>query len=741
MKPLLLLIFTSLFFINTSQGQNYKWAQKLGNLKSDKATAIKTDDSGYVYIAGYFSNQIILGTNNLILPFAHNATSKEAYIAKFDSLGKCLWARSGGQNFDDRVLGMDVDAAGNSVITGTYWEGAGIHFAGNFITAAGLGFGDQCFVVKHDPYGNFLWGNFVCSNSGDDQGTDVATDVQGNSYICGFMSGITLYCGGNTITAANTNTTTHKHAYWLAKINKNGVFQWAKTFGNLPWDATHNKYIERDIAVCVDKIGGVYVTGGHEGTGNFNGTVIPTLGGYDIFTIKYDTSGNFKWVTGGGSDQDDWSNGICSDHNGHVYITGEHRDSLIMDTIIIKNFDKRDVFVAKLDATTGKPIWGKRAGSDGGSERGNDIVADAKCNVYVCGDINDSAKFGNNITLITGKEVQAFVARISPSGSWNWVANGGGIDSNDRGNSVCMGRNGQVYTCGHFRTPASFGTIGPLVSTGSSDGFMAQLHDASYDQSNDFPLANNTDSICEGETVAINIPNFATIKYSPSNSISTNVDTSKLLLTPTTTTTYTITLMGKGVCATTDTLITTIVVVAKPMAAAVVTPSIVPLIDSATLNIYNATNGTNTYQWFYNNIKFDSIPNTAHTFYTGGTYCFTLVATNTYGCVDTASTCGSVTTREHLYMPNAFSPNADHLNDEYGPYFYSTDLSKISNYTFVIYDRLGNQMFSTTDILKKWNGTLNDRQDCESGVYFYMCRFVNGMNEAKFYKGDVTLVR
>jgi gliding motility-associated-like protein len=746
-KSIIMKLFCTLslafLFFNTIMAQQYKWASKIGGIKSDKATAIKTDDSGYVYIAGYFSNSVTLGTNNLVLNYTYNANSKEAYIAKFDSLGTCIWARSGGENFDDRVLGMDVDGEGNSIITGTFWQtNSGLSFNGNIISGASFGGGDQCFVVKHDAQGNFVWGNFVCSNQGDDQGLDVATDAAGNSYVVGFMTGSKLFCGGATVTDSNFNKGNHKHAYWVAKINKAGVFQWAHTFGRLPWDPSHNKYLERDIAVCVDNIDGVYITGGFDSTATFGLNKITTKGAYDIFVTKYDTAGNFQWATGGGSKKDDWSNGICSDNNGHIYVTGEHRDSLLIDTVIVRNYDRRDAFLLKMDAKTGKPIWGRRAGSDGGGERGNDVVADANCNIYVCGDINDSAKFGDNLMLVTGKDVQAFVARISPDGKWQWVANGGGVDSNDRGNSIAMGFKGQIYTCGHFRTPASFGSIGPFISNGNSDGFITQLHDSSFNKSNEFNLAApNVPLLCAGDVVTINIPKHLSLYYAPVSLITTNVDTTKLILKPTTTTTFTIAIMGTGICASPDSIVFTQNIVALPVATAIVSPDIVPLIDSATLNIFNTTLGVNTYNWYYNWNLIDTGVATMFDSKLGGTFCFNLVAKNILGCADTAEACGTITTREHLFMPNAFTPNADNLNDVFGPYFYATDLAQLSNYKFAVYNQLGQEVFLSNNPAIKWNGTQYDRADCESGTYFYICRFTNGMNENRFLKGDVVLIR
>jgi hypothetical protein len=586
----LAIVFVSQYY---SHAQNWIWAQKLGNIKSDKVTCIKTDGLGFIYIAGYFSDVTTIGTNSVPLVFTNNNYSKEAFIAKLDSTGFCYWARSGGAHYDDRVLGMDVDSAGNSIITGTFWEGAGIFFGALNVSGSAYGNSDQCFIVKFDPNGNPLWGNFVCGdnttpsggNYRDDQGLDVATDKLGNSYVVGFMTTVTLYCGGNIVTATNPNLGQHKHCYWLTKINSSGVFQWAKTFGHLPWDAAAGKYIERDIAVCVDETDGVYVTGGFDGTAQFGASNFTTTGGYDIFAMKYDSSGNFKWSTQGGSSKDDWANGICSDKNGHIYIVGEHRDSLIVDTVIVKNYDKRDAFILKMDAVTGKPIWGKRAGSDEGGERGNDVWADDKCNVYMCGDINSGAKFGDNITVPTGKYEEAFVARISPEGKWMWVATGGGLDSNDRGNAIAKGKGSQLYVGGYFRSSATYGTT-LLNSVGSSDGFFARLKDTMLNTSGLFRLKPPTKTIlCFGDTAKLSIDDHSVFNINPTNGVQFNSDSTKLVFAPNTTTTYTISGTGVGSCPESDTITFTLFVGAQGFYLTKPTDTVICSGESITLPI------------------------------------------------------------------------------------------------------------------------------------------------------------
>lgn len=727
---------------SSAKAQKWEWAQKLGNVKSDKITCIKSDSAGYIYIAGYFSTSITIGTNNLFLNYTANTQSKEIFLAKLDSTGYCYWAKSGGQYYDDRVLGMDVDANGNSVITGTFWEGAGINIGPLNITGSAYGWGDQCFIAKHDKNGNALWGTFVCSETSDDQGLDIATDKAGNHYVCGFMTGSTLYCGGATVTTANTNTGTHKHSFWLAKLNGAGQFQWARTFGNLPWDPAHNKYIERDIAVCVDDSGGVYVTGGFDNTRPFGTTSLSSFGGTDIFVIKYDTAGAYQWVTHGGSTKDDWANGICSDKKGHIYVVGEHRDSLLVDTIIVKNYDKRDAFVLQLDAKTGKPIWGKRAGSDLGSERGNDVWADSMCNVYVCGDIQEGAKFGDDITVPnTGKALQAFVAKISPDGKWQWVTTGGGIDTNDRGNAIVKGKEAQLYTCGFFRSTATYGSNPPLTSVGSSDGFFARLFDSTYNIGSSFSLHTPADTmLCPGEAIDMHIPKHSYFDYNPKMGVTPNADTSELHFDPSVTTTYTLTGISKGVCPGYDTLIVTFVRLQNPIAAFAINPKEAP-ISNPVFSLKNYSVGATSYAWYEGPTFISNNKDEKLSYTTSGDYCFTLFVYNDGGCMDSVTHCGNIYEKELVFFPNAFSPNADNLNDEFGPVFTNVDYTRMQDYTFFIYNRWGEMVFESDKPNYRWNGQNKNNGQMEAGVYFYYCKFTMPHGDVYERKGDVTLLK
>jgi hypothetical protein len=360
---------------------------------------------------------------------------------------------------------------------------------------------DQCFVFKLSPEGNPIWGT-LAGGADDDQGLDIIGDTQGNTYVTGFTNANGSIAFGNNLTITTHNIGTNIYNYFAAKLDQSGVWQWATTFGNLPWDEPTNKYLERDIAISIDDSSNIYIAGGFDGTRNFGTKTLTAAGGTDIFLTKISSAGDIKWAIAGGSHKDDWANGVSADNLGNVYVTGEHRDSLFFGQTLVQNFKKRDAFIAKFDTQNGRCLWGKHAGNDEGNERGNDVFADKNCNVYVTGEVGGNATFGNILVENEGNP-QIFVAKISTEGDWIWAATAGSSDTFDiRSNSIAMAQNDEIYITGNFRNTAIFGS-NTLASNGKTDVFLAKI--------NDFKLKNNCTIERKTLARAINIyPNPAT---------------------------------------------------------------------------------------------------------------------------------------------------------------------------------------------------------------------------------------
>lgn len=89
-----------------------------------------------------------------------------------------------------------------------------------------------------------------------------------------------------------------------------------------------------------------------------------------------------------------------------------------------------------------------------------------------------------------------------------------------------------------------------------------------------------------------------------------------------------------------------------------------------------------------------------------------------------------------VLIPDAFTPNNDGRNDLFCPLI---DCN-IQDYSFMIYNRWGQKIFETTDPHEKWKGTYSDIP-AETGVYYYVLKFINSRDKEYFHKGDITLIR
>lgn len=92
---------------------------------------------------------------------------------------------------------------------------------------------------------------------------------------------------------------------------------------------------------------------------------------------------------------------------------------------------------------------------------------------------------------------------------------------------------------------------------------------------------------------------------------------------------------------------------------------------------------------------------------------------------------------ECLFFPNAFSPNGDGRNDVFAPEI----KCPVYNYHLRIYNRWGQEIFSTKELSTGWNG-MNAGESADMGVYIYLLEY-NSANtrDRKFLKGNVTLIR
>ena len=89
-----------------------------------------------------------------------------------------------------------------------------------------------------------------------------------------------------------------------------------------------------------------------------------------------------------------------------------------------------------------------------------------------------------------------------------------------------------------------------------------------------------------------------------------------------------------------------------------------------------------------------------------------------------------------IYIPKAFTPNGDGLNDEWKPFFSYPP----QNYLLILTDRIGAKVFETKNPEEAWNGQLMNGKPASEGVYVYFLRFETAMGRIVEKRGTFSLI-
>jgi len=363
--------------VKLNSAGDFVWGIQIGGLGFQTSSVIKTDETGNVFIFGYFNGTMDMdpgvGVSNLI-----SAGGDDIFCGKYNASGDLVWAVKIGGTGTEQNYGFDLDSNGDPFLFGYFQNtvdfnpGAGtfnltagvsgsdfllklnnngtfnyallmssfygnnmtidpdnnLYFTGlfwgtvDFNPGVGVnnliaaGFDADCFVLKLNNSGIYQWAGTISGNNSE-QGTTIAYDETTSSVIVGgfFEGTIDTDPGGgvNNIVSAG-----YIDAF-VVKLNAStGAFVWGNGFGGLGY--------QQVSSLKINASGKIHMTGVFEQTADFDPSVATynlTSNGYtDIFKTEWNNDGSFSSAEMIGGTLSDWGNGLIIDNTGADIICG-----------------------------------------------------------------------------------------------------------------------------------------------------------------------------------------------------------------------------------------------------------------------------------------------------------------------------------------------------------------------------------------------------------------------------------
>jgi gliding motility-associated-like protein len=158
-----------------------------------------------------------------------------------------------------------------------------------------------------------------------------------------------------------------------------------------------------------------------------------------------------------------------------------------------------------------------------------------------------------------------------------------------------------------------------------------------------------------------------------------------------------------------------------------------------TVSFTDQSQNSTRWQWFIGTGGYSTRQNPIYTFRDTGLQKVKLVTNNQYNCLDSIIKFIDVIPEVTYFLPNAFTPNNDALNDGFRGEGITEGMKRFS---LKIWNRWGEMIFETQNPTEKWNGRkFNVGEDSPQGVYLCIVNYVNPRGQPTEIKGYATLIR
>ncbi len=454
-----------------------EWGTYFGGAEDEEGKALATGKDGNTYLAGWSlstANMVTTGAYQSVYGGSAQLPGGDAFLAKFNAAGQCLWATYYGGTEADQGTAVTTDTAGNVYLAGWTRSTTAIATVGSHQDSYGGGTGDG-FLASFDGNGQRRWATYY-GGTGIDRIQAVCAGLYGDVYIGGYTRSNSAIATAGTHQSAISSTSSDEG--FVARFSNTGILLWGTYYGG--------SAIDRVLAVAADADSNLYLAGYTRSTAN-----IASPGSHqaawrandDAFLARLDASGHRAWGTYYGGGQLDQANALALDGAGYLYLAGTTKstDSIATPGSHQPAFagGQDDGFVARFD-TAGVRQWGTYYGGEY-SDGCYGIHPDRQGHLYVSGSTASLQQIATpGVIMDTLYMYAAMLIKMDSTGQRLWGTYIGGDDidfcyamSGDNAGNIYLA--GQTYSTTGLATP---GSHQPLYNGGGSgDAWLVRISD------------------------------------------------------------------------------------------------------------------------------------------------------------------------------------------------------------------------------------------------------------------------
>ena len=460
-----------------------------------------------------------LGFNFIPSPFIDNITLNSDYTrpempnVDRNSWYKPIWQRYSIDHLKDQFPSLNLSdvflyAPLRDILEGkatkeSYWRNSQIERIQN--------------KKSRDLFENFEW-VITLGNSDPDQGVKVTVDKEGDIIVIGDFNGNIFMGEVNNIPSQNVYLSTTEQGVYIAKYNKSGVIQWARSITSTPMigpvygrsvitDDNGKIYVVSDNSLTgfmeinkfdsdgvltntinlpvtpdqfigdikVDKYENIYICGGFQGTLNLGIFTLISTGNDSAFIAKLDSALNFIWAKQLTDTTYSKAYEIAVLKEEYLYLTGTFETSIDFGEIQLSGVGNPDMFVAKFYTGDGKCLWANNFASDSSTLFGDtSICIDPKGHVLITGSYQGTISIENKSISSFPGATDIFVIKLLSTGKLIWMKMCGG-SSGDTAHDIESDSEENVYITGSY-TSGTYFSPEQIESRGGTDIYLTKFN-------------------------------------------------------------------------------------------------------------------------------------------------------------------------------------------------------------------------------------------------------------------------